>query len=186
MRKTKTLPVPAAFFGVALALTVIIAGAGAMSQPTAAAFTGNPVPACAAVRDPGPGYSGSIGTAQNGETLCITVGEKLLVYLSVPAPTALGWAPITVFPQGVLVPAPLALMLSRNVRAENFLANRRGVVKLTSHRPTCSVPERSQPLCGAVQRWAVTVTVVYSRNIPLPPCPAQRCASVGFQQIRPE
>jgi hypothetical protein len=168
VRKTKAFRGPAAIFGCALVLGAIFAGAGSMSPAMAATLTLNPVRACEAVHNPGPGYSGSVGTDQNGETICISVGEKLLVFLSAPS-TAPVWAPISLAPHGILVPAPLTLMLSRNVTAENFLANRPGVVKLTSHRPVCSVPQRSQLLCGTVQRWAVTVDVVYSRNIPLPP-----------------
>jgi hypothetical protein len=55
----------------------------------------------------------------NGKTVCITVGEKLLVFLVAPAAT-LGWAPIRVAPPGVLSVAPFTLMLTRNVTAETF------------------------------------------------------------------
>jgi hypothetical protein len=171
VRKTRISPMRVALFAGVLLPAASFAGTARASPPLAGAVTVNRVTACNSVHDPGPGYNASIGTAQNGETVCITVGEKLLVFLAAPAATTLGWAPIRVAPQGILTAAPLSLMLSRNVTAENFFARRQGLVELSSQRPACNVPPRSQVFCGAVLRWDARVEVLAKRKIQLPPVP---------------
>jgi hypothetical protein len=159
-------------FAGALLLASTLAGVGFTSPVRAGAVTINPVTACNPIRGTGPGYHASVGTAQNGETVCLTVGEKLLVFLAAPTTTSLGWTPIRVAPPGVLSAAPLALKLTRNVTAENFVGTREGFVKLSSQRPACNVPRGSQVFCGAVLRWEAKVQVVAKRNAELPPVTA--------------
>ncbi len=167
MRKTRTVPMGAAPLGGALAFAVIFAAGGATAS--AGTLPPSPSPVCASVHNPGPGYNASIGTAQNGKSVCMSVGEKLLVFLSAPANTELGWSRIAVTPPGILSSAPFTLMLSRNVTAENFLAKRQGTVDLTSERSACSVPRGSQVFCGSVLRWEAKVVVLAERKVQLPP-----------------
>jgi hypothetical protein len=114
---------------------------------------------CSLTPGAGPGYNVSIGNAQNGKEVCITVGEKLLVFLSVSPTSALKWHPVQVSPPGVLTIAPLTLMLSRNVTAANFKATHTGLAHLSSERTACSPPPKSEVACGAMVSWRATVLV---------------------------
>jgi hypothetical protein len=114
---------------------------------------------CSPTPGAGPGYNVSIGNAQNGKQVCITVGEKLLVFLSVSPTSALKWHPVQVSPPGVLTIAPLTLMLSKNVTATNFKATHTGLAHLSSERMACSPPPKSQVACGAMVSWRATVLV---------------------------
>jgi hypothetical protein len=169
VRMTRTWPARGALLGRALVTAALFGGSAGAAPAAASVVTPKPVPACSAVQGPGPGYNASVGTAQDGKTVCITVGEKLVVFLSAPVTTGLAWAPIEVAPKGVLTPAPLTLMLPRNVRAENFLATRPGRVELSSDRPACSVPRGSQVSCGAILLWEVKVAVTTPSKGELPP-----------------
>ena len=136
----------------------VLGGAGmgvAGAQPLVPVRLG----ACSPTPGAGPGYSVSIGNAQNGKQVCITVGEKLLVFLSVSPTSALKWHPVRVSPPGVLTIAPLTLMVSRNVTATNFEATHTGLAHLSSERMACSPPPKSQVACGAMVSWRATVLV---------------------------
>jgi hypothetical protein len=115
--------------------------------------------ACSPTPGSGPGYNASIGNAENGKRVCITVGEKLLVLLSASPTSALKWHPVQVSPPGVLTIAPLTLMLSKNVTAANFKATHTGLAHLSSERIACSPPPKSQVACGAMVAWTATVLV---------------------------
>jgi hypothetical protein len=173
MRVTRTSPAWGALLGCAVVTAALFGGSAGAPPVAASVVPSKPVSACSAVQGPGPGYNASIGSAQDGKTVCITVGEKLVVFLSAPVGGASEWAPIEVAPKGVLAPAPLALMLPRNVRAENFLATRPGKVELSSDRPACSVPRGSQVSCGAILLWEAKVTVAVPIKGHLPPVTAK-------------
>jgi hypothetical protein len=143
----------------ALAATSAVActvGAGvAVAQPV---LPGSPR-LCSPAQGAGPGYNVSIGNAQNGKKVCITVGERLLVFLSVPPPSALKWHTVQVAPLGILTTAPLTLMVSQNVTATNFKAVHTGLAHLSSERMACSPPPKSEVACGAMVSWKATVLV---------------------------
>jgi hypothetical protein len=113
---------------------------------------------CSPTERAGPGYNVSIGNAQNGKEVCITVGERLLVVLSV-SPSAVKWHPVQVSPPGVLTTASLTLMLSQGVTATNFKATHTGLAHLSSERMACSPPPKSQVACGALVVWKAAVLV---------------------------
>ena len=181
MRKTRTVSMGAVLLSGALAFPAI-SSAGLGATASAGTLPPNPPPACTSVHNPGPGYNGSIGTAQNGKSVCVTLGEKLLVFLSAPANTELGWSRIAVTPPGILTSAPFTLMLSRNVTAENFLAKRQGTVYLTSERSACGVPRGSQVFCPSVLRWQAKVVVLTERKVHLPPVTPGRAQPVSISQ----
>ncbi len=66
------------------------AGAGALARADVTTAR------CAAPHGAGPGYNASIGNAQNGMTVCIAVGEKLLVVLSSGNPNGSPWGAVRV------------------------------------------------------------------------------------------
>jgi len=148
----------AGILGVLLVATPV---AGAVTSAEASLPSEQPsAPAsCAPMGRPGPGYNASIGNPQNGKRVCITVGEKLLVLLSAPPTGGSDWQRIEVSPSGILMVTPLRLMLSRNLTATDFMAARQGVVQLSSQRPACSRPPKSQTMCGAVVSWEAIVVV---------------------------
>ena len=86
---------------------------------------------CLVPHGSGPGYSASIGNLQNGRTVCITIGERLLVLLSAGSKGASPWSQIRVSKSGILEIAPLTLMLARGTTGTNFQAERSGTVRLT-------------------------------------------------------
>lgn len=181
MRNTSTVSVGAALLGGALTFAVIsVVGPGATANAGTLPLSRSA--ACTSVHNPGPGYNASIGTAQNGKLVCVNVGEKLLVLLSAPSDTELGWSRIAVKPPGILASAPITLMFSRNVTAENFLAKRQGTVELTSERSACAVPRGSQVFCGSVLRWEAKVVVLAERTGQLPPVTPGRAQPVGISR----
>ncbi len=142
----------------ALVATLAVEGSGAVGAAGAPVLPTRPGP-CTPVQGAGPGYNVSIGNAQNGKEVCITVGEKLLVFLSVSPTSALKWHPVQVSPPGVLTIAPLTLMLSKNVTATNFKATHTGLAHASSERMACSPPPKSRVACGATVSWNATVLV---------------------------
>ena len=104
----------------------------------------------------------SIGAPQNGATVCLTIGQKLLVELASPAATGLGWAPVRVSPPGILAKAPSIAMYSRFVTEASFTAKHKGVAELSSQRPTCSAPRGSEDTCEALLHWGARVVVMAS------------------------
>ena len=104
----------------------------------------------------------SIGTQQNGATVCLTVGQKLLVELASPATTGLGWAPVRVSPPGILAKALSTARYSRFVTEASFTAKHKGVAELSSQRPTCSAPRGSEDTCEALLHWGARVVVMAS------------------------
>ncbi|HMK97078.1 MAG TPA: hypothetical protein VK425_05980 [Acidimicrobiales bacterium] len=154
----------ARFFRAAIGAATIGAGPWAMAGlgPAGAAVpAAAPAVAsgCVAVKGTGPGYNVTVGLAQNGETVCLTVGEKVLVWLSTSVSSKVRWAPPRVSPPGILVPAALTLMLPRNVTAENFLAERAGLVQVSSERRACPPPTPGSASCGAILGWQVRLLV---------------------------
>jgi hypothetical protein len=138
-----------------LALAAAVPAAVASSAPAAAA----PAPACKVPRGAGPDYNASIGNKQNGGTFCLTVGEKLLVFLSAPSPRGPDWRRLRATPAGVLGPAPLTLMLARGVTATNFRAVRAGTAQVVSERRACPAAPPGGVTCDAIALWRATVVV---------------------------
>jgi hypothetical protein len=102
----------------------------------------------------------SIGALQNSETVCLTVGQKLLVELASPATAGLGWEPVQVSPPGILVKGPSTAVHPRFVTEATFTAKRKGIAELGSQRPTCAAPIRGGVTCGALLHWGARVIVV--------------------------
>ena len=146
------------------------------------------VPRCLIPHGSGPGYDASIGNQQNGKSVCITVGERLLVVLSSGEPNASAWRAIHVSKPGILQVAPLTLMFSRGTVGTNFKATRIGSVKITSERPACPQAPSGAPTCDAIELWRVTVIVsaltstlpkpsgtgIYGLLVASPTCPVER------------
>ena len=119
----------------------------------------SPAGPCLSPTGRGPGYNASVTNKQNGKTFCITVGEKLLVFLTAPSRSEASWGAVHVSKPGILKVAPLTLMLVRGVTAVNFLAVHQGVVELTSERPACTPATPIAAICDAIMLWRVTVVV---------------------------
>ncbi|HTT92889.1 MAG TPA: hypothetical protein VMF65_25265 [Acidimicrobiales bacterium] len=174
----------AAILGVALAATAFAAVGGAGNAmaaqpngPVQAVHRIAPVqpigpvqtrfPACVYPHGAGPGYNASIGNQENGKTVCLALGEKLLVSLSAPTAKSPKWSHIQVSPSGVLTTAPLTLMLSPGMTATNFLASHPGAVDLTSQRHVCPPSTNGTVSCDVMVAWRATV-VVRGGTKPLP------------------
>jgi hypothetical protein len=142
---------------VALSSVPTVDVGGAMSEPNVLATT------CSAPSGPGPGYNASIGTRQNGRTVCVTIGEKLLVLLRAPQPNATPWSSVHPSRAGVVKIAPLTLMLSRGTTGTNFQAIRAGTIELSSQRAACPTPALGSASCDVIVLWRVTL-VVRSRS----------------------
>jgi hypothetical protein len=125
------------------------------------------IPLCVYPHGAGPGYNASIGNQENGKTVCLTLGEKLLVSLSAPASTGLSWSRIQVSPPGVLANAPLTLSLPKGVTAANLLAAHPGFVNLTSERRVCPPASSGAATCEAMISWRATV-MVRAAHKPIP------------------
>jgi hypothetical protein len=124
---------------------------------------------CLVPHGSGPGYSASIGNLQNGRTVCITIGERLLVLLSAGSKGASPWSQIRVSKSGILEIAPLTLMLARGTTGTNFQAERSGTVRLTSQRPACAPTTSAVATCDAIELWQANVVV--HRSAPSPRMP---------------
>ena len=114
---------------------------------------------CTVPHHPGPGYNASITNQQNGQRICIGLGEKLLVILVAPSLKGPDWRQITAAPPGTLQVAPLRLMLPRGMTATNFLAVRKGVAEVTSERPVCGPAAPGGASCDAIALWRATIMV---------------------------
>lgn len=162
-----------AILGALLAAAVTVSGAGNAAaappispvQPIAPVQTR--IPLCVYPHGAGPGYNASIGNQEDGKTVCLTLGEKLLVSLSAPASKGLSWSRIQVSPPGVLADAPLTLMLPKGVTAANLLAAHPGTVDLTSARHVCPPATNGSATCEAMISWRATV-VVRTAHKPIP------------------
>jgi hypothetical protein len=159
MTRTVKAAVRTAVLGAVLTSGLTLGGADGASalQPKGPAL-------CAYQGRPGPGYSLSIGNTTNGKTVCVAVGEKLLVSLSAPSSPGLKWSHIQVAPAGVLstaavTAAPVTAVPSDGVTAALFLAVHRGVVELTSQRHLCPPPANGTASCDAMLSWRATVVV---------------------------
>jgi hypothetical protein len=118
-------------------------------------------------------YTAVIGNRQNGETICVAVGDKLLVSLSAPAGKALQWQHIVASPTGILIPAPMPVTLGRARTSTDFLARQQGRVKLSSQRRVCPPAAPGPVSCQALLSWEVTVVVRGSHQILPQPLRAQ-------------
>jgi hypothetical protein len=149
---------------VAVPALLLLASGGAAPASAQRAKTSLPSPvwmasSCHVPSGHGPGYDASIGVKQDGETLCIKVGETLLVLLTAPSPNGPRWGHIAALPPGILGPAPMTLMLSRGATAANFRALKAGTVELTSVRRVCPPAKPGVATCDSMQAWRVTVKV---------------------------
>lgn len=132
-----------------------VASASSLGAPP----TGRSLAPCHAPGSRGPGYDASVGLAQNGKSVCVKVGEKLLVFLRAPNPGANNWGRVMASPTGLLMPAPLTLMLGRGVTGANFKAVRPGTVRLSSQRAACPPAKPGAVACNAIELWRVTVFI---------------------------
>jgi hypothetical protein len=137
--------------------------AGGLSLTAASnAATAEPTPilvSCIVPAGAGLGHYNLIGDQQNGETICLVLGGKLLVWLSAPAGAGADWQSIVASPAGVLTPAAMPGPLRRGVTAAGFLARRPGVAKLSSDRRACPPGGAGTASCDALVSWRVTVVV---------------------------
>jgi len=152
-----------AFLGVLMAIAVPTA---LLATPSIGLTTvlNATTPSCLVPHGSGPGYNASIGNQQSGKSVCITVGERLLVVLSAGAPNASPWRAIHVSKSGILQIAPITLMFSRGTTATNFKAVRVGTVQLTAERPACSPVPSGAATCDTIEAWRATVIVRSSPN----------------------
>jgi hypothetical protein len=146
-----------ALAGVGIAVAAVPGPSGVLNAPTVPP-TIAPT-SCTVPHHPGPGYNASITNQQNGQRICIGVGEKLLVFLTAPSPHGTLWRQITAEPPGPLRVAPVTLMLARGVTATNFLAIRKGVAEVTSERPVCGPAPPGGASCDSIALWRATVVV---------------------------
>jgi hypothetical protein len=149
--------VVAAVFAVALvAAPVATTGAGAVPSPGGPRCTTLPL-----ANDTGlthrPGVT--VTNRQDGETICIAVGQVLSVFLSAPTLTTTPWSAVRLSKPGVLKALPITFMVRRGATAANFLAVGKGAVDLSSYRPACPPPPAGAATCEAVQLWRVSVVV---------------------------
>jgi hypothetical protein len=142
-----------------IAVVAALGTAGVTNAPNVPSTAQLPTAPCIQAHHPGPGYDASVTNHQNGERICVGVGERLLVFLSAPTPKSSPWRQITAAPPGILRVAPLTLMLARGVTATNFLAVRRGVAEVTSERPACGPAPPGGATCDAILLWRATVVV---------------------------
>ena len=117
-----------------LAVTIVAASAlcGCGSNKTTA------TPACLPAHAPAyPTTDASLGNADNAGTWCVTVGETLVVSLSVPVAQATSrWQPATPSDTTVLEPVSNgAVSLVRGVTATFLAVRKPGVVTVTATRP---------------------------------------------------
>ncbi|MGA8295955.1 MAG: carboxypeptidase-like regulatory domain-containing protein [Acidimicrobiales bacterium] len=143
----------AGFAALASAIVLALANNQAASVPSLLAAT------CTFPSGAGPGFNASIGIRQNGTTVCVTIGEKLLVLLRAPRPNATPWSAIRPARAGVVKIAPLTMMFSRGTTATNFEAIRTGTVGFSSHRPVCSPPATGTATCTSIVLWRITLVV---------------------------
>jgi len=106
-----------------------------------------------------PGHYGSIGNQQDGETVCVVVGGKLLVTLSAPAGASTAWRNIVVSPAGILTPATMPSSVRPGVTGAGYLAKREGIVRISSYRRACPAAGAGSASCDALVSWKVTVVV---------------------------
>jgi hypothetical protein len=115
-------------------------------------------PRCLVPDGSGPGFDASIGNLQNGRTVCLQVGERLLVRLTAPSNSS-PWQPIRSSTSNVLRTVPLTILLTRGTIGAAFKAAAPGTVRLESQRQVCSPATSGRPTCDAVQLWEVTLVV---------------------------
>lgn len=149
-----------ALLAVASPVALVVPGMHAGRSVTPAALT-----SCMIPHGAGPGYDASITNRQDGRTVCVSVGERLLVSLSAPTPTATPWQRVHVSPSGVLRIAPLPVLLPRGATATNFVAIRRGAVQLSSARPACTSVASGSASCAVLVSWRATVVVGATRPL---------------------
>ncbi|HTT89111.1 MAG TPA: hypothetical protein VMF65_06105 [Acidimicrobiales bacterium] len=167
-RITKTFGlalVGAGLMGVALTGVVPLSGAAAAS----AVGTRPIMFPCTVPQGTGPTHAAVIGNAQNGTTICVAVGERLLVSLSAPAGTGTQWQQVTASPPGVLVRSPMPVTASEVVTSTTFLAMGQGRARLSSQRRACPATPAGSASCEALISWGATVEVRGPhRNLPVP------------------
>jgi hypothetical protein len=130
---------------------------GAVGSGSTARAVALPVAACAKGRV-GAGTI-SIGARQNAETVCLSIGQELLVQLVSPAATGLGWSPVHVSPPGILASGRSKAVYPRFVTEASFIARHKGIAELSSQRPTCAAPSGGRETCGALLHWGARVVV---------------------------
>ncbi|HVA99976.1 MAG TPA: hypothetical protein VNE42_01765 [Acidimicrobiales bacterium] len=148
-----------------------------------AAVSNTSTPPCIVPHGSGPGYDAAIGNQQNDKSVCITIGERLLVVLSAGATNASKWRAIHVSRSGILHIAPLTLMFSRGTTGTNFKATDVGTVELTAQRPACA-PALSAITCDTIEIWRASIIVrappkpsgtgIYGSVMAGPTCPVER------------
>jgi len=169
--------------GFAVLVTSLSAIVGTVAA--SASIQGETASTCLVPHGAGPGYNASIGNEQNDESVCITIGEKLLVLLSAASPNASPWQEVRVSTPGILKTAPLTIMFARGLTGTNFQAVHSGTVRLTSQRPACGPTTTGSPVCDAIEEWQATVIVRRSVGVPSntgvygtvtagPTCPVER------------
>ncbi len=145
----------------AVAVGAVLAGTFSLATASNASAAGaRPIVlACKVPAGAWPGHYGSIGNQQNGETVCVVLGGKLLVSLSAPAGAGSAWQNIVVSPAGILTPAPMPRPVRQGMTGAGFLAKREGIVKISSYRHACPATGAGSASCDALISWKVTVVV---------------------------
>jgi hypothetical protein len=176
-----TITFRAALLGATLAGVVASAVAALSGAASASPAEARPILfPCVVPQATGPAHAGLIGDSQNGTTICVPVGERLLVSLAAPAGAGMAWQHVVASPPGVLVVAPMPVTPARAVTSAAFLARDEGRATLTSQRRACPTAAAGSASCQALVSWKVTVEVRGTqRNLPLPHPVAPRPLPAG-------
>ena len=122
-------------------------------------IAGKTSPGCIVPHGGGPGYNATINNQQNDKTICITVGERLLVLLTAAPANTVSWGAMHVATKGILKIEPLTIKFVRGTTAGNFDAAHPGTTRLTSQRSVCAPAPSGAPVCDAIELWQVTLVV---------------------------
>ena len=122
-------------------LVPLAGGAGSCRQPKANA----------------PGHMVTVGTGDNGKSLCVKPGTALMVILrGTPNRT---WAPIHASSRVLQARANGRLALMRGVTGAYFVAVHPGKAVISSARPACAPASMGAASCGSKLTFRTTVVV---------------------------
>ena len=156
-------PLTRAAAAVVVAVVLVACGgapAPATTTPPPSRPATSPVACAVQPSAAGPDAAVSLGEKDSGSTVCLHIGAKLSVFLSVPPERADvdRWTAIHNTDSTILQPVPNGeLTLVRGVTAAFYAAARAGVSRLSSTRPPC--PATAAPGCPPAAHWEVTVVV---------------------------
>lgn len=112
---------------------------------------------CQRAKAGAPGHMVTVGTSDNGKSLCVKPGTTLLVILrGTPDRT---WAPIHASSRVLEPRGNGRLALQRGVTGAYFVAVRAGRAVISSARPACAPASMGSASCGAKLTFQTTVVI---------------------------